>query len=103
MFLDGTIGICSQCAGEITVHYNLKNVVVAPDHAIYTTVCVCGRVSQMEVSRELHRLTISFLKERSGGADNRLLSDEEQSLVEFAGELNQIETGDDLVRAFNTG
>lgn len=99
--INGTIDICSVCGGEVTLPGDLVDAHQSPDNRTIHLVWQhtrCARRGEREVSRRTLQACRDFSRVAQGVLDEdlRMMSEDEETLAEFAVELFKIQTPNDI-------
>lgn len=99
-FVDGVVGICHSCGGEINYAKHVAGFQVLPTGVRYRARHSCGVVIELQGTRREHRVITSWLRWAHLGESEREYSEEEELIRQMAKELSKINDDRDIIAAF---
>jgi len=99
-FVDGIVGVCRSCGGEIDYARHVSAFQVLPAEVRYKARHSCGAVIELHGTRQEHRVITSWLRWAYLGEKDREHSEEEKLIRQMAKELSKINDDRDIIAAF---
>lgn len=96
--IEGVIGICAVCGGEVTVHGDMVDAhrATASEIHIVWQHLRCNLVAEVTLSVQDYKAALSFMRQESGRVVERMPSEGEEMLMRFCALLEQVENLEDF-------